>query len=528
MKDNRDRIIAAKKKAARQDNRTKGQREGQRTERSGKNISRPQSEKTAGKRKETSIKGGGVCPVSKKCGGCKWIDKEYAVQLKEKEKWVKELLAPFCKTEPIMGMEHPTHYRNKVHAVFGEDRKHNIISGIYEEGTHRIVPVDSCLIENEKADAIIVSIRELLKSFKIRPYNEDTGYGLLRHVLIRTGHVTGQIMVVLVLASPIMPSKNNFVKALLKLHPEITTIVVNVNNRGTSMVLGDKEQTIYGKGYIEDELCGKTFRISPKSFYQVNPVQTEHLYGTALEFADLQGTETVLDAYCGTGTIGLIASDKAGKVIGVELNGDAVKDARENAKRNNVTNIQFYQNDAGKFLVEMAEQNARVDVVLMDPPRSGSDEAFLSSVVKMNPKKVVYISCNPETLARDLKYLTKNGYRVKRAVACDMFPFTSHVETVALLSLKTNQPKLEVTMEVDSDSNYTPEERATYQKIKAYVKDKYGVNVHTSYIAQVKRMCGLDMGENYNKSKKENPEVKQCPQEKVEYIKDALEHFKLS
>ncbi len=433
MKDNRDRIIAAKKKAARQENKSKVQVAKAETKVQN-SISEKKRKNYAGAMDKDKNKKSGICPVSKKCGGCKWIDKEYAVQLKEKEKWVRELLAPFCKTEPIIGMEKPTHYRNKVHAVFGEDRKHNIISGIYEEGTHKIVPVNSCLIENEKADAIIVSIRELLKSFKIRPYNEDTGYGLLRHVLIRTGHVTGQIMVVLVLASPIMPSKNNFVKALLKLHPEITTIVVNVNNRGTSMILGDKEQVIYGKGYIEDVLCGKTFRISPKSFYQVNPVQTELLYGKALEFADLKGTETVLDAYCGTGTIGLIASDKAGKVIGVELNGDAVKDARENAKRNQVSNIQFYQNDAGKFLVEMAEQNAKVDVVLMDPPRSGSDEAFLSSVVKMKPKKVVYISCNPETLARDLKYLTKQGYQVKRAVACDMFPFTSHCESIVMLT----------------------------------------------------------------------------------------------
>lgn len=374
-----------------------------------------------------------VCPIVKQCGGCKWIDKPYAEQLSAKEKHVKELLKPFCNPEPIIAMEHPTHYRNKVHAVFGEDRKHNAISGIYEEKSHRIVPVDSCLIENEKADEIIVSIRGLLKSFKIRPYNEDTGYGLLRHVLIRTGHVTGEIMVVLVLASPIMPSKNNFVKALLKLHPEITTIVVNVNNRDTSMVLGDKEQVIYGKGYIEDVLCGKTFRISPKSFYQVNPVQTEKLYRKALEFADLKGNETVVDAYCGTGTIGLIASDKAGKVIGVELNRDAVKDARINAKCNDVKNIQFYQNDAGKFLVEMAEQQAKVDVVLMDPPRSGSDEAFLSSVVKIQPEKVVYVSCNPETLVRDLKYLTNKGYKVKKAVAVDMFPWTDHVESVVLM-----------------------------------------------------------------------------------------------
>lgn len=375
-----------------------------------------------------------TCPVSKQCGGCKWIEKTYEEQLGAKAKRLRELLQPFCKPEAIISMENPTHYRNKVHAVFGEDRRHNVISGIYEEKSHRIVPVDGCYIENEKADEIIVSIRGLLKSFKIRPYNEDTGYGLLRHVLVRTGHVSGQIMVVLVLSSPVMPSKNNFVKALLKIHPEITTIVVNVNNRSTSMVLGDKEQVIYGKGYIEDVLCGKTFRISPKSFYQVNPVQTEKLYRKALEYADLKGDEVVVDAYCGTGTIGMIASDRAGKVIGVELNGDAVRDARSNAKRNVIRNIQFYQNDAGKFLVEMAEQEAKVDVLLMDPPRAGSDEAFLGSVVKIQPERIVYISCNPETLVRDLRYLTKRGYMVKRGVGVDMFPWTEHVESVVLMS----------------------------------------------------------------------------------------------
>ena len=378
----------------------------------------------------------GLCPLSSKCGGCQWINKPYAEQLSAKETRVRKLMEPFCKPEKIIGMEQPTHYRNKVHAVFGEDRFHNPISGIYEEKSHRIVPVDSCLIENETADKIIVSIRGLLKSFRIRPYNEDTGYGLLRHVLIRVGHTSGQVMVVLVLASPIMPSKNNFVKALLALHPEITTIVINVNNRGTSMVLGEKEQVIYGKGYIEDTICGKTFRISPKSFYQVNPVQTEKLYNKALEYAALTGKETVVDAYCGTGTIGIIASDKAGKVIGVELNADAVRDARGNAKANNASNITFYQNDAGKFLVEMAEQGAKVDVVMMDPPRSGSSEEFLQSVIKMGPGKVVYVSCNPETLVRDLKVLTKSGYRVEKCAPVDMFPFTEHVETVCLLSLK--------------------------------------------------------------------------------------------
>ncbi|MCM1216311.1 MAG: 23S rRNA (uracil(1939)-C(5))-methyltransferase RlmD [Lachnospiraceae bacterium] len=374
------------------------------------------------------------CPVAKKCGGCQWIDRDYQEQLAAKATIFRKLMEPYCRPEPMIAMEDPVHYRNKVHAVFGEDRRsHAIISGIYEEKSHRIVPVDSCLIENRKADEIIVSIRELLRSFKIRPYNEDTGYGLLRHVLIRTGHVTGEIMVVLVLCSSIMPSKNNFVKALRKLHPEITTVVVNVNDRDTSMILGTKEQVIYGKGYIEDELGGKRFRISPRSFYQVNPIQTEKLYKKAMEYARLTGKETVLDAYCGTGTIGMIASDHAGKVLGVESNADAVKDARSNAKNNQILNVEFYQNDAGKFMLDMAEQGHKLDVLFMDPPRSGSDETFLNAVCRIRPDRVVYISCSPETLVRDLKYLTRHGYAVKRSVPVDMFPFTGAIESVTLL-----------------------------------------------------------------------------------------------
>ena len=377
-----------------------------------------------------------LCPVAAKCGGCQWINKGYEEQLQVKSAQFRMLMEPFGRPEPMIAMEEPTHYRNKVHAVFGEDRRHNVISGIYEEKSHRIVPVDSCLIENKKADEIIVSIRGLLKSFKIRPYNEDTGFGLLRHVLVRTGHVTGQIMVVLVLSNPIMPSKNNFVKALRALHPEITTIVVNVNEQNTSMILGNKEQVIYGKGYIEDELCGKRFRISPKSFYQVNPRQTEKLYAKAMEYACLTGKETVLDAYCGTGTIGMIASDHAAQVIGVELNRDAVRDAVSNAKRNQISNIQFYQNDAGKFLLGMAEQKSRVDVLLMDPPRAGSDKAFLEAVARIRPGRIVYISCNPETLVRDLHFLAKKGYRIEKSVAVDMFPFTDSIEAVCSLSLQ--------------------------------------------------------------------------------------------
>lgn len=378
-----------------------------------------------------------LCPVSAKCGGCKWINIGYQEQLEAKATRFRRLMEPFCKPEPLIAMEKPEHYRCKVHAAFGEDRRHNAISGIYEEKSHRIVPVDSCLIENRKADEIIVSVRGLLRSFKIRPYNEDTGYGLLRHVLVRVGYATGEIMVVLVLTSPVMPSKNNFVKALRQLHPEITTIVVNVNDRDTSMILGEREQVIYGKGYIEDRLCGMTFRLSPKSFYQINPAQTQKLYEKAMEYAALTGRETVLDAYCGTGTIGLIAAGRAKEVIGVELNRDAVRDAVSNARRNGVTNIHFYQNDAGRLLLEMAEQSAKLDVLFLDPPRSGSDGAFLDAAAKIGPEKIVYISCNPETLVRDLEILKKKGYKVRACVGVDMFPYTESLEAVVVLDKKS-------------------------------------------------------------------------------------------
>ena len=330
-------------------------------------------------------------------------------------------------------MKDPYYYRNKMHRTFGRDRKGNIICGTYEEKTHRIVPVEECLIEDQKSQAIVRTIQNLLKSFKIKTYDEDTGYGLLRHVLVRRGFQTNEIMVVLVLGSPILPSKNNFVKALRKEHPEITTVVINVNDKRTSMVLGEKETVIYGKGFIKDILCGCTFRISPKSFYQVNPVQTEILYQTAIDFAGLTGKEEVIDAYCGIGTIGLVAAKHAKKVIGVELNGDAVRDAKVNAKENQIQNAEFFKGDAGEFMEAMAAKGQSVDVVFMDPPRAGSDEKFMTSVAKMGPKRVVYVSCNPETLARDLKFMKKKGYQVEKIQPVEMFPFTNHLETVVSL-----------------------------------------------------------------------------------------------
>ncbi len=375
------------------------------------------------------------CPYRKRCGGCDYISMDYKEQLAHKQKAAGKLLQPFGKVEPIIGMENPWYYRNKVHGVVAGDRHGSCFTGIYEEKSHRVIRVDRCLIENQKADEIMGTVTGLMKSFKMRPYNEDTGRGFLRHILIRTGHETRQIMLVLVTASPVFPSKNNFVKALRKIHPEITTIVANVNNRSTSMILGDKQQVLYGKGYIEDRLCGKIYRISPKSFYQVNAVQTEVLYGKALEYAGLRGQETVFDAYSGIGTIGITASDQAGQVLCVENNRDAVRDAIFNAKRNKVKNVRFVCADAGEFMVKMAEQQQKVDLVFMDPPRAGSDKKFMNALFKLGSKKVVYISCNPQTLQRDLYYMTSHGYKVQKMQPVDLFPMTKHVEMVVLLTI---------------------------------------------------------------------------------------------
>ena len=374
------------------------------------------------------------CPYFKKCGGCDYLDIPYEEQLQKKQAQVRKLIGSFCKVHPIVGMENPLHYRHKVHAVFDCTKRGQIVAGCYQKNSHDVVDIESCRIENEEADAIIRDIKGMLRSFRIKTYDEDTGYGLLRHVLVRRGYYTGQIMVVLVLASPIFPSKNNFVKALRNMHPNISTVVLNMNDKKTSMVLGERNITLYGKGYIEDQLCGCTFRISPNSFYQVNPSQTELLYQKTVELAALNGKEKVIDAYCGTGTIGLIASRNAGAVIGVERNKDAIRDAIINAKRNDIHNARFYNEDAGEFMVSMAEKGEKADVVIMDPPRSGSTEAFMSSMVRMSPERIVYVSCNPETLARDLKYLAKHGYQAKECTPFDCFPFTSHVETVVLLS----------------------------------------------------------------------------------------------
>lgn len=468
------------------------------------------------------------CPLYKKCGGCQLQNLSYAEQLGFKQRKTERLLGEFGRVEPIIGMDEPYHYRNKVQAAFATARNGKIISGVYQSGTHSIVCVDSCLTEDRKADEIIVSVRNMLRSFKIQPYDERSGSGTLRHVLVKRGFKTNQIMVVLVTAGPIFPAKNNFVKALRKEHPDITTIVHNINPYQTSLVLGERENVLYGTGKIEDELCGLTFRISPRSFYQINPVQTEVLYNTAMEYADMSGREKVIDAYCGIGTIGLVASKRAGEVIGVELNRDAVHDAISNAKRNGIKNVRFFCDDAGEFMLGMARDGEKADIVFMDPPRAGSDECFLSSLVTLAPKKIVYISCNPETQQRDLRLLTKRGYKVEKIQPVDMFPHTNHVETVVLLSkgeIDSKKVRVEFSLEDMDMSGF--QKGATYEQIKAYVLEHTGLKVSSLYISQIKRKCGLDVGQNYNLSKKEDAKVPKCPPEKEAAIRDALKYFQM-
>lgn len=373
------------------------------------------------------------CKYAKKCGACQLLNMTYEKQLSFKMAKEIKLLRRFGKLSEIIGMDKPYFYRNKSQYAFGVYRG-KTAAGVYQSSTHRIVDIDSCLLTDERADEIFTVVKKLLISFKLKPYDENTGRGFLRHLLVKTGFKSGETMVVLVTATREFPKKRSFVNALVKNCPYITTVIQNINSKYTSMILGDRSEVLFGDGKITEELCGMKFRISPKAFYQINPVQTEILYGKALEFADFNGTEEIIDAYCGTGTIGLIASSKVKSVIGVEINKDAVKDAKENAALNGVKNITFVAADAGKFMTSLANEGKKIDAVIMDPARAGADIPFLSSLIKLSPKKVVYVSCNPETLARDLHFLTKNGYKVRKIQPVDMFPHTEHIETVCLIS----------------------------------------------------------------------------------------------
>lgn len=387
-----------------------------------------------------------ICPYFAKCGGCRYINKTYAEQLDIKQQNVTKYLKDIAssqgiKTDKIIGSEQPYYYRNKVHSVFALDAGGRPVRGIYSENSHRVVGVKGCMLEDKKADEIIEEVFKLLPSFKYKVFDEDRGTGWLRHVLVRVGHTDKiQIMLVLVTASVPFPGKNNFVKAIRTKFPEITTIVQNINDKRTSMVLGDRNIVCYGPGFIEDELMGLKFRISPDSFYQVNAYQTEKLYKKALEYAfeeNINNGKTVIDTYCGTGTIGMCMADKAKNVIGIELNASAVKDAIQNAKKNGINNIEFVKADATAWMQEYQDKiklNANDYILIMDPPRSGSTDAFISAAANAGIEHIVYVSCNPETLARDLKTFIKKKYNVKKITPVDMFPWTEHIETVVKLS----------------------------------------------------------------------------------------------
>ena len=501
-----------------------------------------------------------VCPYHKQCGGCQIQAMSYEAQLQFKENKVKNNLVRiggfdrlFIESvmEPVVGMEQPWHYRNKAQFPVGTDKDGRIITGFYAGRTHSIIANTDCALGVEENEPILQKVLAYMQNEKVSAYDETTGQGLVRHILIRKGFTSGEIMVCLVINGKSLPKEDRLVSTLREI-PGMTSIWLNYNTKNTNVIMGTEGRVLWGQNTITDVIhrrsieeinsgkdClrydskenapqGITFAISPLSFYQVNPIQTEKLYSLALEYAGLTGEETVWDLYCGIGTISLFMAQCAKEVHGVEIVPQAIEDARKNAERNHIENATFYVGKAEEVLPRLyEEEHIFADVICVDPPRKGCDEACLNTIIKMAPKRIVYVSCDSATLARDLKYLCENGYEIRKVRAVDQFGQTVHTETVVKLSLKKETPKIEVTMEPDEESNYTPEEKATYSKIKEYVKEKYGVNVHTSYIAQVKRMCGLDMGENYNKSKKGNPEVKQCPQEKVEYIKDALRHFKL-
>ncbi|MDO5042492.1 MAG: 23S rRNA (uracil(1939)-C(5))-methyltransferase RlmD [Slackia sp.] len=385
------------------------------------------------------------CPIDGRCGGCELLRVPYKKQLKEKQERMEALFCDLVDSETkiaqIVGMRDPRYYRNKVVSPYvavydRRARKRRILCGMYERGTHRVIDSRECLIENQEAKRIILTVRELMGNFGMTPYDEDADTGFLRHVQVRVGHTSGEVMVTLITREEPFPASRAFVRALKKAHPCITTVVQNVNTRKTNVIMGEKERTLYGPGFILDSLCGLTFRISSKSFYQVNSDQTEVLYTRAIEMARLSGVETVMDAYCGTGTIGLVAARGvnggagAARVVGVEERPDAVADARNNAAHNGIEAAEFVAADAGAFMRDVAARGEHIDVLLMDPPRSGSTPDFLKAACSLAPRCIVYISCNPETQRRDAEYLTRHGYRIAEMQPVDMFPHTHHVENI--------------------------------------------------------------------------------------------------
>ena len=481
------------------------------------------------------------CAFARRCGGCQIQEMSYDRQLVFKDQKIRgnlERIGGFTKDQidtvmqPVVGMEHPFGYRNKAQFPFGTDKEGNPITGFYAGRTHDIIANTDCALGVEQNKEILEIILQYMRENKIKSYDEKTGKGLIRHALIRYGFKTKEIMVCLVVNGKKLPKAERLIEKLIQIEG-MTSITISPNTRRDNVIMGDSYEILWGQGYITDYIGNVKYQISPLSFYQVNPVQTEKLYGLALEYADLKGDETVWDLYCGIGTISLFLAQKAKQVYGVEIVPQAIDDAKENAKINAIDNAEFFVGKAEEVLPEYyAEyerehngETAHADVIVVDPPRKGCDETLLETIVKMQPEKVVYVSCDSATLARDLKYLCANGYEIRMCRGVDQFPQSVHVETVVLLSQQKPDDTIEIDLDLDELDATSAETKATYQEIKDYVLKEFGLKVSSLYISQVKRKCGIEVGENYNLPKSENARVPQCPKEKEDAIKAALKYY---
>ena len=471
-----------------------------------------------------------ACPVADKCGGCCYQHITYEEELRAKEKKVRDALTRIggqdgAVLKGITGAPTTEHYRNKAQYPVGRDADGNIVTGFYRPRSHDIVPVERCLIQSETADRIAAVVRQWMQAFDVPPYDYAAKRGAIRHIYVRVGEKSGESQLTLIAATRKMPALDELVRRLREAEPSLTGVLLNHNQRGDNVILGDRTDVLWGEPMLEDRLCGHSFLLSPKAFYQVNHVQAERLYACTVEFAGLTGQETVIDLYCGAGTITLTLAEKAKTVIGVEIVPDAVENARQNAIRNEMENVEFLCADAGQAARQLAARGVRPDVLVVDPPRKGLDEQTRDAILKMKPPRVVYVSCDPATLARDVRELTGAGYRLMCAQAFDLFPRTGHVETVVLLSKLNTKQHIEVELNLDELDLTSAESKATYEEIKAYVLEHTGLKVSHLYIAQVKQKYGIIERENYNKPKSENAKQPKCPPEKEAAITEALKFF---
>lgn len=470
------------------------------------------------------------CEFARQCGGCQLQALSYDQQLVFKTNKVKghlERIGGFTDIpmEPIIGMDELFHYRNKAQFPVGRNKEGKIVTGFYAGRTHNIIENRDCALGVAENKEVLDRVIAHMEKYGIEPYNEATGKGLVRHVLIRYGYFTKEVMVCLILNGNKIPKEELLVKSLCEI-PGMTSITINVNKKHSNVILGEEIRLLWGQEYITDRIGDISYQISPLSFYQVNPMQTQKLYAKALEYADLHGEETVWDLYCGIGTISLFLAQKAKFVRGVEIVPAAIENAKENAKLNGLENTEFFVGKAEEVLPREYKKNGvYADVIVVDPPRKGCDETLLETMVEMNPDRIVYVSCDSATLARDLKYLCERGYELRKVCPVDQFGMTVHVETVVLLSQQKPDDTIEIDLDLDELDATSAELKATYQEIKDYVLKEFGLKVSSLYISQVKRKCGIEVGENYNLPKSENARVPQCPKEKEEAIKAALKYF---